>query len=77
MTAAYVRTSGLHRPDSILDKARRGEELQSSGHYDNTVRTPVLIMEITCSRSATIGTLGQHHLDAALIWYFVKHVMES
>jgi hypothetical protein len=28
---ATIRTSGLHRPDAILDKARRGEELQPSG----------------------------------------------
>jgi hypothetical protein len=25
-----VQMSGLHRPDAILDKARRGEELQPS-----------------------------------------------
>jgi hypothetical protein len=27
-----------------------------------------LIMVIMCSRSATVRTLGQHHLDAALLW---------
>jgi hypothetical protein len=31
-TAASVRTTGQHRLDAILDKARRGEELQPSGH---------------------------------------------
>jgi hypothetical protein len=29
---------------------------------------PSLIMVISCSRSATVRTLGQHHLDAALLW---------
>jgi hypothetical protein len=41
--------TGLHRPEAILDKARRGEELQPSGRQGNTVQTPVLIMEIACS----------------------------
>jgi hypothetical protein len=76
-TVASVRMSGLHHPDAILDKASRGEELQPSGRQGNTVQTPVLIMEFTCSRSATVQTLGQHCLDAALIWYCVKCVMES
>jgi hypothetical protein len=29
---------------------------------------PSLIIVISCSRSATIWTLGQHHLDATLLW---------
>jgi hypothetical protein len=29
---------------------------------------PSLIMVISCSRSATVRTLGQHRLDAALLW---------
>jgi hypothetical protein len=29
---------------------------------------PSLIMVISCSRSATVRTLGQHHPDAALLW---------
>jgi hypothetical protein len=29
---------------------------------------PSLIMVITCSRSATVRTLGQHRLDVALLW---------
>jgi hypothetical protein len=76
-TVASVQTSSLHRPDAILDKGRRGEELQSSERHGNTIRMPVLIMKITCSRSATVRTLGQHCLDAALIWYCVKRVMEN
>jgi hypothetical protein len=61
--ATSVWTSGLHCPDAILDKARRGEELQVSKCQCNTVRILVLIMEITCNKSATIRTLGQHRLD--------------
>jgi hypothetical protein len=38
-----------NRPNAILDKTRRGEELQPSGRQGNTVLTPVLIMEIGCS----------------------------
>jgi len=30
-TVTSVRTTGQHRPDAILDKARSGEELQPSG----------------------------------------------
>jgi hypothetical protein len=30
--------------------------------------TPSLIMVISCSRSATVRTLGQHRLDVALLW---------
>jgi hypothetical protein len=30
--------------------------------------TPSLIMIISCSRSATVRTLGQHRPDAALLW---------
>jgi hypothetical protein len=29
---------------------------------------PSHIMVISCSRSATVRTLGQHHPDAALVW---------
>jgi hypothetical protein len=29
---------------------------------------PSLIMVISCSRSATVRTLGQHRLDAAFLW---------
>jgi len=57
-TTASIKTSGLHCPDAILDKARRGEEMQPSGRQGNTVWTPILIMEIKCSKSATVRTLG-------------------
>jgi hypothetical protein len=72
-----VRTIGQHRPDAILDKAKRGEELQLSGRQGNTVPDEVFIMVFTCSRSATARTLGQHCSDTTLIWYYVKRVMES
>jgi len=65
-TATTVRMTGLHHPDTILHKARRGANLQLSGSQGNTVRTPVLIMEIVCSWSATVETQEQHRLDAAL-----------
>jgi hypothetical protein len=41
-TSTYVWTTGQHRLDVILDKARR-EDLQPSGHKDNTVRTRSLL----------------------------------
>jgi hypothetical protein len=54
-----------------------GRQLQMSERQVYTVRTPVLITEFTCSRSATVQTLGQHRSDAALILYSVKRVIES
>jgi hypothetical protein len=56
--------SGLHHPDAILDKARRGEELQPSGRQGNTVLTLVFIMKIVGSKSVIVRT--QHRPDAAL-----------
>jgi len=49
------RTSGLRRLDAIHIKAKCGEELQPSGHQGNTVRTPVLIMKISCSKMQLSG----------------------
>lgn len=66
-----------NHPEAILDKARRGEKLQLSGCRANTIQMPVLIMKITCRRCTTIRTLGQHRPEAVLIWYCMKHVMES
>jgi hypothetical protein len=54
-----VWTSSLHRLDAILDKASRTEDVQLSGRSG-------INMEITCSRSATVLTLGQHCPDATL-----------
>jgi len=75
--AATVQMSGLHRLDAILDKARRGEELQPFGRQSNTVQMPVLIMVIACSRSATVRMLGQHCADAALFRKDFQHFLES
>jgi hypothetical protein len=51
-----------------------GRQLHPSGQQGNAVRTSgqrgpdaVLIMVITCSRSATVRMLGQHCPDVALI----------
>jgi hypothetical protein len=42
-TAASIWTTRQHRPDTILDKARRGEELQPSEQQGNTIRTRSLL----------------------------------
>jgi hypothetical protein len=42
-TVAFVQTTGQHHPDAILDKKRRGEELQPSGRQGNTVHTQSLL----------------------------------
>jgi hypothetical protein len=65
-TAATVRTTWLFRPDAILDKASCVEDVQPSGHQTPWFGRSGLNMEITCSRSTTIRTLGQHCPDAAL-----------
>jgi len=41
--AESVRATGQHRPDEVLNKARRGEELQPSGRQGNTVRMRSLL----------------------------------
>lgn len=57
---SYNRPNVLvFHPDAILDKASRAEDIQSSRRSD-------LIVEIACSRSATVRTLGQHHPNPAL-----------
>jgi hypothetical protein len=66
-----------NHPEAILDKARRGEELQLFGRHGNIVRMPVLIMEIVCSRSATVWTLGKYSSDAALFRKYFQHFLES
>lgn len=76
-TAATVWKTGIKCPDAILNKARRGEELQSSRCQGNTVRTPILIMKIACSRSVTVRTLGQHRPDVALFKKGFQCFLES
>jgi hypothetical protein len=61
-----VRTSCLHRPDAILDKVGRVEDVQLSGRQSTLSGCSDLIMKITCSRSATVQTPRKHRPDAAL-----------
>jgi hypothetical protein len=56
------------RPDAILNKASHAEEVQPSGRQTPWFGRSDLIMEIACSRSAIVRTLGQHRLD--ILWYF-------
>jgi hypothetical protein len=49
-----------------LVSADKGRQLQPSGQQVYTVRTPVLIMKIVCSWSATVQTLRQYRPDAIL-----------
>jgi hypothetical protein len=76
-TATTIQTTGLHHPDAILAKARRGEDLKQSRHQVYTVKTPVLIMEIACSKSAIIWTLGQHRPDTVLFRKDFQRCLES
>jgi len=76
-TAATVRMTCLHRPNNILDKARRGKELQLSRRQGYIVRTPVLIMEIACSRSATVRTVGQHYPGTAQFRIEYQHFWKA
>jgi len=48
------------RLDVILDKASHAEEVQPSGCQTLWSGRSDLIMEITCSGSATVRMLGQH-----------------
>jgi hypothetical protein len=41
--AVSIRTTGQHHPDAILDKARRGEELQPFGRQGYTIRMRSLL----------------------------------
>jgi hypothetical protein len=83
-TAATVRTmssirqvvhSKFNRPDVSLhgpDDQGSYMEIACTSSTVRTlafkVRTPSLIMVISCSQSATVRTLGQHRPDAALLW---------
>jgi hypothetical protein len=67
-TVASVRTSGQHRPDEVLDKARRGEELQPSKrgpYYENC-------MQQSCNHPDARATSSRRGLNMES----VKHVME-
>jgi hypothetical protein len=86
VSSASIRTTWQYRPDAIQCSTSKmisfvdtnmGRQLQPSGRQGNTVRTPVLIIEIACSRSATVRTLGQHRSDAALFRKEFQRFMES
>jgi hypothetical protein len=61
-----IRTSGPHYQDAILDKASRSEDVQPSGRQTPLSRCSGVNMEIECSRSATVRTLGKHRPNTAL-----------
>jgi len=65
-TGATVWTTGLHRPDAILDKASSAEDIQPTGHQSTLSGRSNLIMKIAYSKSGTVRTLEQHRQDAAL-----------
>lgn len=66
-----------HHLDAVLDKARRGEELQQSGRQGNTFRTLVLILVIAYSKGTTVRTLEQLRPIVALLWKDFQCFMES
>jgi hypothetical protein len=58
--------SWLFCPNAILDKVSRVEDVQPSGRQSTLSERLGLNMEIACSRSATVWTLGLHRSDATL-----------
>jgi hypothetical protein len=56
----------VFRPGAILDKASCAEEVQPFRRRSTLSGRSGLNEEIACSRSATVRTLGQHRLNAAL-----------
>jgi hypothetical protein len=88
-----ARSSEFDKKSDFLHRHRYGKQLHPSGQQGNTVLTLSLIrqdMEENCNRldiRATPCGRGPYygiymqqkcnHLDAALIWYCVKRVMES
>jgi hypothetical protein len=65
-TTATVQTTWLFHPDAILDKASHAKDVQPSKCKSTLPGRSDFIMKITCSRSTTVRTLGQHRLNAAL-----------
>jgi len=64
-------------PNTILDKARRAYKVQPSRCQTSWFGHSRLNMEIACSRSETVRTLGQHHPDAALFRKEYRTNLES
>jgi hypothetical protein len=65
------------RLDAILDKASHTYKVQLSGCQSPWSERSSLNMEIACSWSATVRTLGQHRLDAALFRKEFQENLES
>jgi hypothetical protein len=63
-----VHTKFNHSDDqaSYMEIACTNSTVWTSPFRIQTLQS--LIMVITCSQSATVQTLGQHRLDAALLW---------
>jgi hypothetical protein len=55
-------------PNATSDKASCVEDVQPSGRQSPLSGCIDLFMEIACSRSATVLTLGQHRPEVALFW---------
>jgi hypothetical protein len=49
-TLASIWTTRQHRPNTILDKARRGEELQPFEQQGNTIRTRSLLWYLRAAK---------------------------
>jgi hypothetical protein len=64
-------------PNAIFDKASRTEEIQPSEKQTPWSRRSSLNMEIACSRSATVQTLGQHCPDTAQFRKEYRAILKS
>jgi hypothetical protein len=53
---ASVQTTGQHRPNAILDKARRGEELQPFGRQGNSIWTLSLLWLLRAAEVQPFGS---------------------
>jgi hypothetical protein len=75
--AETVRMMWCSRSDAILDMVSHVEEVQPSGCQTPWSRCSSLNMEIACSRSATIRTLGQHCLNATLFRKEINQIRKA
>jgi hypothetical protein len=67
----------VFHPNVILDKASHAEDVQPSGCQSPLSWHSDLIMEIACSRSATVRTLRKHCSDAALFKKEFKRIWKA
>jgi hypothetical protein len=61
-----VRLNGPDDQASYMEIECTSSTVRTSAFKVRTLQS--LVMVITCSQSATVRTLGQHRLDAALLW---------